>query len=263
MRSCWRTTAVLSSTVRAQLNWQAPPCSADALAAQLQWPVPDVDNALQMLGVAGLVGFDLVHRAYFHRVLPFDLSLLEDMSPRLADARALLREGAVHLAQDSGPLDMTSDSTNIIRVVTIVVPVTDQQRALDFYVGTLGMRTINDFVYPSGERWLEVTPADGSAHLCLVAARPERPAGVETGIVLMSADVLADHAALRAAGVDCDDAPLPVGEVVWWSGAPLAGQPTQFRFRDHDGNSFLLVAALNSRLTPGTRAAAAAPGRHG
>lgn len=138
---------------------------------------------------------------------------------------------------------MTPDSTKITRVVTVVVPVADQQRALGFYAGTLGMRTVNDFAYPSGERWLEVAPTDGSAHLCLVAARADRPAGIETGIVLTSADVLADLATLRARGVDVDDAPLREGEVVWWSGAPLAGQPTQFRFRDPDGNSFLIVAA--------------------
>ncbi len=139
--------------------------------------------------------------------------------------------------------DMTRDSTNITRVVTIVVPVADQQQALGFYGGTLGMQTVNDFTYPSGERWLEVAPADGSAHLCLVVARADRPAGIETGIVLMSDDVLGDLATLRDRGVDVDDAPLREGEVVWWSGAPLAGRPTQFRFRDPDGNSFLVVAA--------------------
>jgi hypothetical protein len=61
--------------------------------------------------------------------------------------------------------------------------------------------------------------------------------------VLFSADVLADLTALRAQGVDVDEQPLPEGNVVWWSGAPLAGVPTQFRLRDPDGNSFLIVAA--------------------
>jgi catechol 2,3-dioxygenase-like lactoylglutathione lyase family enzyme len=138
---------------------------------------------------------------------------------------------------------MTPIRTHVTRVATVVVPVVDQERALAFYVERLGMRKVNDFAYPSGERWLEVSPAEGSSNLCLVLARPERPAGIETGVVLMSTDVLADHAALRAAGVEVDDAPLREGEVVWWSGAPLAGMPTQFRLRDPDGNSFLMVAA--------------------
>jgi hypothetical protein len=62
-------------------------------------------------------------------------------------------------------------------------------------------------------------------------------------MAMISADVLADLATLRARGVDVDEAPLPEGEVVWWSGAPLAGFPTQFRLRDQDGNSLLIVAA--------------------
>lgn len=99
------------STVRAQLNWQDA-LRADALAAQLQWPQADVDNALQVLGVSGLVGFDLVHNAYFHRVLPFDLSLLDDMHPRLADARALLQSGAVRLVS-TAPLEALVQSADV------------------------------------------------------------------------------------------------------------------------------------------------------
>jgi lactoylglutathione lyase len=138
---------------------------------------------------------------------------------------------------------MTQSETHIGRVATIVVPVTDQDAALAFYVEILGMQKVSDFTYPTGERWLEVSPAKGSSNLCLVMSRPERPAGIETGVVLFSADVLADLAALRAQRVDVDEQPLPEGEVVWWSGAPLAGVPTQFRLHDPDGNSFLIVAA--------------------
>lgn len=138
---------------------------------------------------------------------------------------------------------MTQSGTQLGRVATITVPVTDQDAALAFYVEVLGMQKVNDFMYPTGERWLEVLPAEGSSNLCLVVSRPERPPGIETGVVLFSADVLADLAALRAQGVDVDEQPLREGEVVWWSGAPLAGVPTQFRLRDPDGNSFLLVAA--------------------
>jgi len=107
----------------------------------------------------------------------------------------------------------------------------------------LQKKKVSDFTYASGERWLEVSTSEGSANLSLIVARPERPAGVQTGVVLMSTDVLADLATLRAHGVRVDYAPLPEGEVVFWSGAPLAGAPTQFRLWDPDGNSFLMVAA--------------------
>jgi catechol 2,3-dioxygenase-like lactoylglutathione lyase family enzyme len=138
---------------------------------------------------------------------------------------------------------MTRSALHVTGVATIVVPVTDQDDALAFYGGILGMRKVSDFTYESGERWLEVSTAEGSSNLSLVVTRPERPAGVETGVVLMSADVLADLKTLRAEGVRVDDEPLPEGEVVWWSGAPLAGVPTQFRLWDPDGNSLLMVAA--------------------
>lgn len=138
---------------------------------------------------------------------------------------------------------MTHSAMHITQVATVVVAVTDQDEALAFYVGILGMRKVSDFTYESGERWVEVAPLESSSNLSLVVARPERPAGVETGVALISADVLADLATLRAQGVEVDEAPLPEGEVVWWSGAPLAGVPTQFRLRDPDGNSFLVVAA--------------------
>ena len=87
---------------------------------------------------------------------------------------------------------MSRSETHIGQVATVVVPVTDQDAALAFYVEALGMQKVNDFTYPTGERWLEVSPAKGSSNLCLVLARPERPAGIETGVVLVSADVLAD-----------------------------------------------------------------------
>lgn len=136
---------------------------------------------------------------------------------------------------------MTNNGLHLTGVATVVIGVSDQDAALAFYVGVLGMRKVNDFTYATGERWLEVSPADGSANLSLVLARPERPAGAETGVVLMSTDVLADLEVLREVAID--QAPLPEGEVVWWSGAPLAGVPAQFRVRDPDGNSLLVVAA--------------------
>ena len=138
---------------------------------------------------------------------------------------------------------MTRSDLHITQVATVVVPVTDQDEALAFYVGVLGMRKVSDFTYESGERWVEVAPPGSSTNLSLIVARPERPAGIETGVAMISTDVLADLATLRARDVDVDEAPLPEGVVVWWSGAPLAGFPTQFRLRDPDGNSLLIVAA--------------------
>ena len=100
-----------ASAVRARLHWQDT-LRSDALAADLQWPVADVDRALQLLGASGLVGYDLVHGAHFHRVLPLDLAQLDDMNPRLADARALLQAGAVRLLSTT-PLDAEVHSADV------------------------------------------------------------------------------------------------------------------------------------------------------
>ena len=84
------------AAARAQLNWQDT-LRSDLLAAQLQCSHDDAQHALHVLGASGLAGYDLAHGVHFHRVLPFDSALLDDMNPRLTDARALLDAGAVRL----------------------------------------------------------------------------------------------------------------------------------------------------------------------
>jgi len=97
--------------VRASLNWQAA-IDAAALAAGCNSSVDRVTDALRVLGASGLVGFDVSEGAYFHRVLPFDLSLMEDLHPRLAEARQLLEEGAVTLVSTQ-PLAATIASGGV------------------------------------------------------------------------------------------------------------------------------------------------------
>jgi len=46
----------------------------------------------------------------------------------------------------------------ITGVHTVGVPVTDQDRALDFYVGTLGFDKRLDADMGGGRRWIEVAP---------------------------------------------------------------------------------------------------------
>jgi catechol 2,3-dioxygenase-like lactoylglutathione lyase family enzyme len=55
--------------------------------------------------------------------------------------------------------------------------------------------------------------------------------GAETGIILDTSDVNADHAALKAAGVDVDDEVTNYGDPV----------PPMFWVRDPDGNSLIVV----------------------
>jgi hypothetical protein len=97
--------------VRSQLQWQAA-LDTHALASALALDAGTVDDTLRVLGSSGLVGFDVAEGRYFHRVLPLDLSSVEDLHPRLADARALLQAGAVSVAC-AAPLDATVASGDI------------------------------------------------------------------------------------------------------------------------------------------------------
>jgi catechol 2,3-dioxygenase-like lactoylglutathione lyase family enzyme len=116
-------------------------------------------------------------------------------------------------------------TTRITAVRTVGIPVRDQDRALDFYVGTLGLEKRMDAPLPQlGGRWIVVAPPESGATIALIPQREDVPAGVETGIRLGTKDAEADHASLKAAGVD-------VGELLRWEGVP-----PMFALRDPDGN---------------------------
>ena len=84
-------------------------------------------------------------------------------------------------------------------VLTIGVPVSDQDRALEFYLDRLGFEKRRDVPVPQfGGRWIEVAPPGAAVTIALVPARDRAPAGVETGIRLKTADAAAAHADLEA-----------------------------------------------------------------
>lgn len=82
--------------VRAALSWTRH-VDSDLLAARLNLPVGEIEAALVVLATRGLVGYDLAVQRYFHRELPFDLSKIEELQPRLTNARKLLAAGRVRL----------------------------------------------------------------------------------------------------------------------------------------------------------------------
>ena len=59
----------------------------------------------------------------------------------------------------------------VTRVGTVIVPVSDQDRALEFYVGTLGFEVRIDGAFGDGGRWLEVAPPGAATTLALVPGR--------------------------------------------------------------------------------------------
>lgn len=93
------------SRVQASLKWQAK-IDVTSLATKFSLGEDAIKAALSVLGTRGLVGFDLAEDTYFHRELPFDLSRVESLQPRLKDARKLLERQGVHIVkQDNDQIE--------------------------------------------------------------------------------------------------------------------------------------------------------------
>jgi catechol 2,3-dioxygenase-like lactoylglutathione lyase family enzyme len=133
-------------------------------------------------------------------------------------------------------MSKVTSKLNITQVGRVCVTVSDTDRAIDFYVDTLGFEKVVDEPMGDAGRWVEVAVKGTPTTIALAPPPPGQTAGgSQTGICLDTSDVDADHAALKAAGVDVDE------EVARW-GAPI---PPMFWFRDPDGNSLIVVQPLN------------------
>lgn len=98
----------------------------------------------------------------------------------------------------------TPTRVHITDIRTVAVPVSDQDRSLEFYRDGLGLETRIDMPYGDGQRWLEVVPVGAATSIALVPPRETAHAGIDTGIRLTTEDAQADHATLRAKGIDVD-----------------------------------------------------------
>jgi catechol 2,3-dioxygenase-like lactoylglutathione lyase family enzyme len=125
----------------------------------------------------------------------------------------------------------TTTETRISQIGTVIVPVSDQDRALEFYLGTLGFEQRADIPFGRGDRWVEVAPPGAASTIALMPPQEGEPIGIDTHVAFTSEDIDADHAHLRARGVDADEAVMRMGGPV----------PPMFFFRDADGNRFLIV----------------------
>ncbi len=124
----------------------------------------------------------------------------------------------------------TTTGTQVTQLGTVIVPVSDQDRAIEFYVETLGFEKRADIPFGGGERWVEVAPAGADTTIALSPPRPGEATGIATRIGFATTNVDADHAQLLARGVDVDEV-LRMGDPV----------PPMFFFRDPDGNSSFIV----------------------
>jgi catechol 2,3-dioxygenase-like lactoylglutathione lyase family enzyme len=114
----------------------------------------------------------------------------------------------------------------ITRIRVASVPVSDQDRSLDFYVGVLGFELLSDS--PMGPmRWVQVAPPGSESFLTLVTWFPTMPAGSLKGLVLETDRLDEDVEAIRAKGIAVEG----VQEAPWGRFAT---------FDDPDGNGIVL-----------------------
>ena len=131
---------------------------------------------------------------------------------------------------------MPQTATHIKELGRVIIPVSDQDRALEFYTDKLGFEVRADMPFGEGDRWLEVAPPGGGAAVAIMPPRPgETPNNKQACVVFTTDDVDAGHAALEERGVDVDE---PMG-----GDGPV---PRMFFFRDPDGNNLLLVEERDS-----------------
>jgi catechol 2,3-dioxygenase-like lactoylglutathione lyase family enzyme len=128
----------------------------------------------------------------------------------------------------------TETTTHVTQIGTVMIPVSDQDHAIDFYVEKLGFEKRADVPFGNGERWVEVAPHGAATTIALVLPRADHPEdgpGIQSRVGFSSQDVDADHAELRSRGVDVDEQVMKMGGPV----------PPMFFFRDQDGNNLLIV----------------------
>jgi catechol 2,3-dioxygenase-like lactoylglutathione lyase family enzyme len=143
----------------------------------------------------------------------------------------------------------TQTRTRISQVGTVFVPVADQDRALEFYLGKLGFEKRGDFSYGDGSRWVEVAPPGSAIAIALVSpSEGGTPGGDTTYCALSTNNIEADHEVLRARGVEVDPEVARGGrarQLLFDTNRQMgnATVPPMFFFRDVDGNRFLIVEA--------------------
>ena len=147
-----------------------------------------------------------------------------------------------------------------LRLQSVTIYVRDLERSLGFYQDQLGFQLIFDARVQPGGRWMTVAPPDGTANLTLVApeagSEQHKLIGRSTHVSFVTEDVLAKFREWSKRGVRFNFAPrlkrlkYEVQVRAQDSADPSSSSAPHApiwggvftRFKDPDGNSFLLVS---------------------
>jgi catechol 2,3-dioxygenase-like lactoylglutathione lyase family enzyme len=185
----------------------------------------------------------------------------------------------------SSSVDGTGRTVAECRLEVVVVPVSDVDRAKDFYAG-LGWRLDADLATSADFRVVQVTPPGSDCSVIFGTGLTNAAPGSSEGMQLVVSDLDAARAELRAKGVDVSEAFHDVGGVFHHRGtdgrvegaAPNRKSYGSFAsFQDPDGNLWFVQEVTTrlpgrvethtaytsaSELAEALRRAAAAHGEH-
>ncbi len=114
-----------------------------------------------------------------------------------------------------------------MKLELVPVPVTDVDRAKNFYVEQVGFNADHDYQVHEGLRFVQLTPPGSACSIVLGLGITEMAPGSQGGLQMVVADAAAARDELRARGVEASD----VDEQAWG---------TFVFFADPDGNTWAL-----------------------
>jgi catechol 2,3-dioxygenase-like lactoylglutathione lyase family enzyme len=127
---------------------------------------------------------------------------------------------------------MSTTTSRIGQINLVMIPSTDQDRSIEFYVNALGFEKRTDIPFGGSYRWVEVYPPSGTTGIALAPPREgDEPTPLQTGISLTTDDIDATHAHLKSSGVDVNAEVSRMGDPV----------PPMFWFRDPDGHTLMVA----------------------
>lgn len=112
------------------------------------------------------------------------------------------------------------------------IPVTDQERALEFYTEKLGFTLETDAPFGDGKRWIELSAPEGNTRIVLFTLEgQEDRIGTYSNIVFATKNVQKAYDELHKKGVEFTSLPT----VESWG--------VYAQFKDPDGNLFILSSS--------------------
>lgn len=113
-------------------------------------------------------------------------------------------------------------------IAIVSIPVTDRDKARDFYRDVMGLTLLRDEPMGADMRWIQLQPKDGGPSIALVTWFEELKPGGQQGLMLGIDDVDAEFKRLSALGVEL----TAIAEQPW-------GRFTMLK--DPDGNGWILT----------------------